>query len=111
MSPCAASPGEIRSTLLTLDLAVATQILMQLAVRDIGQVTDIQRPAGTGTWLDSGLLIPPRQCRRICLFLARQTRTPLGSHQAHKGVTGHWVVVCLGRIATAMRYAVSAGGP
>src|SRR5215469_10466216 len=39
VSFCAASPGEIRSTLLTLDLAVATQILMQLAVRDIGQVT------------------------------------------------------------------------
>src|SRR5262249_38555829 len=24
---------------------------------------------------------------------------------------GHWVVVCLGRIATAMRYALSGGGP
>ena len=43
---CVASPGEIRPTLLTLDLAVAIQILMQLAVRDIGQVTDIQKPRG-----------------------------------------------------------------
>src|SRR5262249_52601685 len=40
---CRARPArEIRVNLLTLDLAVATQILMQLAVTDIGQVTDIQ---------------------------------------------------------------------
>jgi hypothetical protein len=32
---------------LTLDLTVAKQILMQLAVRDIGQVTDIQGTIGT----------------------------------------------------------------
>jgi hypothetical protein len=31
---------------LTLDLVLALQILMQLAVRDIGQVTDIQDLAG-----------------------------------------------------------------
>jgi len=36
-----ASPGEGDHNRLTLDLSVATQMLMQLAVRDIGQVTDI----------------------------------------------------------------------
>jgi hypothetical protein len=35
-----AQPGGDRNRL-TLDLAVATQMLMQLAVRDIGQLTDI----------------------------------------------------------------------
>jgi hypothetical protein len=29
---------------LTADLAVATQILLQLAVRDIGQLTDLFQP-------------------------------------------------------------------
>jgi hypothetical protein len=39
----ATPPGQPRANhnLLTLDLVVATQMLMQLAVRDIGQVTDI----------------------------------------------------------------------
>jgi hypothetical protein len=39
-----ALPGQPREgdrNRLTLDLVVATQMLMQLAVRDIGQVTDI----------------------------------------------------------------------
>ena len=35
-------------SVLTLDLVVATQILMQLAVRDIGQLTDIQAPQVPG---------------------------------------------------------------
>jgi hypothetical protein len=38
--------GQPREICLTLDLVVATQMLMQLAVRDIGQVTDISRPCG-----------------------------------------------------------------
>jgi hypothetical protein len=38
-----ALPGQPRGdhNLLTLDLAVATQMLVQVAVRDIGQLTDI----------------------------------------------------------------------
>jgi hypothetical protein len=39
----ATPPGQPRANhnLLTLDLTVATQMLMQVAVRDIGQMTDI----------------------------------------------------------------------
>ena len=58
MSPFVASPGEIRSTLLTLDLTVATQILMQLAVRDIGQVTDIQDLVGARKPVDPAVRKP-----------------------------------------------------
>src|SRR5689334_15985979 len=36
-----ASPGGRSQPIETLDLAVATQMLVQVAVRDIGQVTDI----------------------------------------------------------------------
>jgi len=43
---------------LTLDLVVATQILMQLAVRDIGQVTDIQGLAGICKPADPGVRKP-----------------------------------------------------
>src|SRR5215510_8640591 len=39
----AASPSEPRSSCLAPGLLVATQILMQLAVRDIGQLTDLLR--------------------------------------------------------------------
>jgi hypothetical protein len=95
MSPCAASPGEIRSTLLTLDLTVATQILMQLAVRDIGQVTDIQGLAGIRI---PGYVCRSRQRRRTCPFLTRQTRTPLSSHPrleaGHGGQGGHAIGCC-----------------
>jgi hypothetical protein len=43
---------------LTLDLALATQILMQLAVRDIGQLTDIQELAGARTPVDPAAHTP-----------------------------------------------------
>src|SRR5215831_14614532 len=84
MSPCAASPGEIRSTLLTLDLVVATQILMQLAVRDIGQVTDIQ-----GSWVPASRRIPrtrkpPPANPGAHACPARQARRSLPSHQKHE---------------------------
>ena len=46
--------GQPREIRLTLDLVVATQILMQLAVRDIGQVTDIQGFAGNRKPMDLG---------------------------------------------------------
>src|SRR5262249_52741992 len=75
MSPCAASPGEI---LLTLDLAVATQILMQLSVRDICQLTDIQGAAVSGL---RGTYASPANTGRTCSFLARQAREPLLSQQ------------------------------
>jgi hypothetical protein len=38
---------EDRSGWLTRDLALATQILLQLAVRDIGQLTDLFQAAAT----------------------------------------------------------------
>ena len=82
MSPCTA-PREI---CLTLDLVVATQILMQLAVRDIGQVTDIQGLAGPPKPSDPGVQDPGghrRFCQhwRTCPFLALQTLRSLPSRK------------------------------
>jgi hypothetical protein len=48
-------PTPVRSVL-TLDLMVAIQILMQLALRDIGQLTDIQALAGTRKPTNSGAI-------------------------------------------------------
>jgi hypothetical protein len=69
MSLRAANPGG--RSVLTLDLVVAAQILMQLAVGDIGQVTDIQGLAGIASrWIHGGRK-PVLSTRRICALLAR----------------------------------------
>jgi len=68
---------------LTLDLVVATQILMQLAVKDIGQVTDIQGLAGTRRPTDPGYVHRYCQHRHMPL-LPRQTLKLLPPRQKHE---------------------------